>query len=195
MSLAATLPTLNGGSDARSRLIEIIAEKSLQTGKPIQLVSGRSSGFYFDMKPTALDPEASSIISHLILEILKDKAIDFVGGIEMGAVPIVACLCQMSFGKRPLPGFFVRKESKEHGTRRLIEGVEPQSLRGKNVVVLDDVTTTGGSLLKAVRAAREAGANVETAITVVDRLEGAVKNLSDQHVELIAIATAGDFEI
>lgn len=180
---------------ARRRLVEIIAEKSLLSGTEIKLTSGQDSSFYFDMKPTLFDPEAAGLIADLILEALRDERVDFIGGMEMGAVPIVACVAERSFPERPLQGFFVRKQIKAHGTKRSIEGLPEGALRGKDVVLVEDVTTTGGSVLKAVEAARAEGARVDTVVTVVDRLEGAEAGLARHDLRLISLLTATDFEI
>ena len=176
------------------RLAQIIEEKSLMRGSEIRLASGAVSAFYFDMKPTTFDPEAASLIADLILEIIQSGEVDLIGGLEMGAVPIVACVCQKSFGSKSIPGFFVRKREKEHGTRRLIEGIaENETLADKRAVLLDDVTTTGRSVLKAVEAARREGCIVNQVITIVDRREGATENLRQHEVQLIALLTSDDF--
>ena len=162
----------------------------------VKLASGASSTFYFDMKRTAFHPEGASLIAQLILAEFVRIKVDYVGGLEMGAVPLVACVVQQSFPDRPLSGFFVRKQPKEHGTRRLIEGLRHEdSLTDTSVVLLEDVTTTGGSVLKAVSAVREEGAAVSRIVTVVDRLEGAAENLARENVELAAILTARDFTV
>lgn len=183
----------------KSRLARIIEEKSLIRGPEMRLASGAVSNFYFDMKPTTFDPEGANLIAELILDILSPGEIDLIGGLEMGAVPIVACVCQKSFGSRSIPGFFVRKQEKKHGTRRLIEGIAEiaanETLSNKRAVLLDDVTTTGGSVLKAVEAARREGCIVNQVITVVDRLEGAKENLGQHGVQLIALLTADDFAL
>ena len=176
------------------RLAQIIEEKSLMRGSEMQLASGVVSKFYFDMKPTTFDPEGANLIADLMLEIIVSDEVDLIGGLEMGAVPIVACVCQKSFGSKSIRGFFVRKQEKEHGTKRLIEGIAGnESLAHKRAVLLDDVTTTGGSVLKAVEAARRDGCIVNQVITVVDRGEGATKNLRDHGVQLIALLTSDDF--
>lgn len=184
-------------SDPKARLVDLIKRKSFIQGPEIRLASGRTSTFYFNMKPTAFDPEGAALIAQLILEKLYERKADYVGGLEMGAVPIVAVVSHASFaGRWPIPGFFVRKQAKEHGTGQLIEGIaDIAELRGKRAVLIDDVTTTGGSVLKAVEAARESGCTADTVITVVDRLEGAEENLARHGVELIALATARDFGI
>ncbi len=183
------------GAGARRRLVEIVTEKSLLSGTEIKLTSGKDSTFYFDMKPTLFDPEAAGLIADLILGALRDEPVDFIGGMEMGAVPIVACVAERSFPDRPLEGFFVRKQVKAHGTKRLIEGLPEGALSGRRVVLVEDVTTTGGSVLKAVEAARGEGAEVATIVTVVDRLEGAEAGLARHDLRLLSLLTTADFEI
>jgi orotate phosphoribosyltransferase len=183
----------------RQRLIGIIRARSLARATRVKLTSGAESSFYFDMKPTMFDPEGAALVAHLMLEELRRDGAEVVGGLEMGAVPIVACIVQLSFLTSDLPGvqgFFVRKAAKEHGTRRLIEGVaEGASVAGRRAVVVEDVTTTGASALTAVAAAREAGLEVGTVVTIVDRLEGAAANFSRDGLELRALTTARDYEI
>ena len=191
----ATLETAPGSVDLvgkRDRLREIIREKSIITGE-IKLSSGETSQFYFDMRRTACDPEGSNLIADLILDALAGEDVDFIGGLEVGAVPIVACVSQRSFQVgRPIPAFYVRKKTKEHGTRRAIEG---QIREGGRVVIVDDVTTSGGSSLKAVEAAREFGCTVVKVITVVDRLEGAAEAFAANGCEFIALLTADEFDL
>jgi orotate phosphoribosyltransferase len=184
-------------STARKRLIAIIIAKSLLKGAAIKLASGRTSNFYVNLKPTMLDPEGASLIADLMLAALRPLQADFVGGMELGAVPLIAGAVQASHqAGKPIPGFIVRKRVKEHGTRLPIEGLAgPDALRGKKVVILEDVTTTGGSLLQAAEAAREAGAKVTHAITVVDRLEGAEAALKAAGIRLLPLLTAKDFPL
>ncbi|MBM3491905.1 MAG: orotate phosphoribosyltransferase [Alphaproteobacteria bacterium] len=180
----------------RRRLADIIARRSLLRGSGIKLVSGAVTSFYFDMKLALFEPEAVNLIGELVLQALADEPAEFVGGLELGAVPIATAVAQKSFGLRELQGFFVRKEPKGHGTRRLIEGIaEPESMRGRPVVLLEDVTTTGGSAMKALAAVREVGALVRVAITLVDRLEGATENLAKEGLRLIPLLTTRDFVI
>ena len=154
----------------RQRAFEIISSKSFRRGEVI-LSSGRASDYYFDMKMTMLDPEGAHVLARLILDELLDFEVERIGGLELGAVPLIAPLAVESFMRgRPLAGFIVRKASKDHGTRKEIEG-EP--VEGKNVVVIEDVTTQGKSALYAVEEARRAGAKVQLVLSVVDRNEGA----------------------
>ena len=182
-------------SAARKRLIDIVRERSFSIGGETKLVSGRSTGFYFDMKPCMLHPEGAHLIATLILEALRGAKVDLIGGLEMGAVPLATAVAVASQAQgRPLPAFFVRKQAKEHGARKLVEGLAPgESLQGKRVVILEDVTTTGGSSMKAIEAVRAEGAVVDRVITVVDRLEGAADTFKAAGIPFTAILTAADF--
>lgn len=179
----------------RRRLVEIIRERSFSTGAEMKLASGRTSNFYFNMKPTMLHPEGAHLIGGLILDALADDHIDLVGGLEMGAVPIATAVAAVSHARgRPLPAFFVRKQAKEHGTQSLIEGLmRNDTMAGKRVVILEDVTTTGGSAIKAVEAVRAVGGTVLRVVTVVDRQEGAEDAFRAAGLPFTSILTAADF--
>jgi len=161
----------------------------------MKLASGRTSNIYFNMKPTMLHPEGAYLIGALLLEAIAADAPDLVGGLEMGAVPIATAVAAASHAKAtPVSAFFVRKQAKEHGTQSLIEGLAKQdTIAGKRVVIVEDVTTTGGSALKAVEAVRAAGAVVVRVATVVDRQEGAVEAFAAAGVPFTALLTASDF--
>jgi orotate phosphoribosyltransferase len=179
----------------RNRLIEIVNKRSFSTGSETKLVSGRSTTFYFNMKPTMLDPEGGHLIATLILEALEGSDVDLIGGLEMGAVPLAVAVAVSSQIKGwPLRAFFVRKQAKEHGAKKLVEGLAPgESLQGKRIVVLEDVTTTGGSAMKAIEALKSEGAIVDRVITVVDRLEGAADTFKAAGVQFAALLTISDF--
>jgi len=179
----------------RARLIEIIRQRSYGTGVVIKLASGRTSDFYFNMKPTMLDPEGAYLIGSLVADAIQPGEADMVGGLEMGAVPLATSVAAVSFSKgRPLPAFFVRKQAKEHGTQSLIEGlVKGETIRGKRVIILEDVTTTGGSSLKAIEAVKAEGATVVRVITLVDRLEGAAESFAAAGVRFDPLLTVADF--
>lgn len=175
---------------ARARLRDIIARKSLTKGA-FKLASGGESAVFFDMKPTLMDPEGAVLYADLVLDALEGDKVDYVGGLEMGAVPAASAVAQRSFLRgRPIPAFLVRKEKKTRGTERLIEG---NLAPGADVVVLEDVTTKGASALAAVMAVRAEGCRVTKVVTVVDRLEGAGDNLKSHGIELIALFTRDDF--
>jgi len=177
------------GTDARTRLLEIIRKKSLLRGT-FKLVSGATSDYYLDMKPTTFDPEGAALIAEVICGMLADDAdVDSIGGLELGAVPIVAAVCAQSFQSRPVNGFVVRKEKKGHGTDQKIDGnFKPNT----TVVLIEDVTTKGGSVMQAVNAVRAQGATVKKIITIVDRLEGAAENLRKEGLVLAPIFTTKD---
>ena len=182
-------------SAARKRLTEIVKVRSFSTGGETRLVSGRSTSFYFNMKPSMLDPEGAHLIATLILAALEGAEVDCIGGLEMGAVPLATAVSVVSHAKgRPLAAFFVRKQAKEHGARKLVEGLAPgETLQGKRVVILEDVTTTGGSSMKAIEAAKAEGAIIERVITVVDRLEGAADTFKAAGIPFQALLTTADF--
>lgn len=181
-------------AERRRELAELIRERSFGRGK-IKLASGRESDFYFDLRPTTLHPAGATCIGEMIVDALAGMEVDYVGGLEMGAVPIATAVAIASHrGGRELGAFFVRKKPKDHGAKKLVEGLpKGETLRGKNVVVVEDVTTTGGSSLQAVAALREESANVVLVLTIVDRQEGAVENFAAAGVPFRALFTAEEF--
>ncbi len=160
----------------RARLADIIRTRSFGRGE-ITLASGRKSDFYFNLKPTMLDPEGAALLAELSLDALKDDKADYIGGLEMGAVPIAGAIAQLSWLKgNPISAFFVRKKPKEHGARLAVEGLtKGETLQGKRIIIVEDVTTTGGSAIKAVDAVKDAGGEVILVFTMVDRDEGATE--------------------
>jgi orotate phosphoribosyltransferase len=180
---------------ARRRLIEIVKARSLRTGAAIRLASGKTSTFYINLKPTMLDAEGAHLIASLILDELRGAGVDLVGGMEMGAVPLAACVVAASHTRGPrLRAFFVRKQAKDHGTRNLVEGLaDGETLQGKRIAMLEDVTTTGGSTMRAIEALRVEGAVIVGVIAVVDRLEGAADTFKAAGIPFTAILTAADF--
>jgi orotate phosphoribosyltransferase len=179
----------------RTRLVEIIKARSFSTGAEMKLASGRTSNFYFNMKPTMLHPEGAHLIGSLILDAVSGQAVDLIGGLEMGAVPIATAVATVSHQRgTPVAAFFVRKQAKEHGTQSLIEGLpKGETLAGKRVVIVEDVTTTGGSALKAAEAVRAAGATIVAVVTVVDRQEGATEAFAAAGIAFTPLLTAADF--
>jgi len=179
----------------RARLVEIVKQRSFQSGAEVKLASGRTSSLYFNMKPTMLHPEGAHLIGQLVCERLADENVDMIGGLEMGAVPLASAVATVSggAGQRPLPAFFVRKQTKEHGTQALIEGLAAsETLQGKRLVVVEDVTTTGGSALKAVDVLKDAGAEIILVLTIIDRQEGATDTFAAAGVAFDALLTADD---
>lgn len=161
----------------KERLGEIILERSFKYSEnpPFTLASGRKSNFYFNCKPTTLDPEGMNLIGAIIFEMLKDTDVTAAGGLTLGADPIANALAVISYQKgKPIKSFIVRKDVKDHGTKSAIEGnVGP----GEKIAIIDDVITTGGSTITAIEQARKAGLNVEMVITLIDREEGGRENI------------------
>jgi orotate phosphoribosyltransferase len=177
-------------TEIRVKALAIIRQRSFRRGR-VKLASGKESEYYLDMKPSMFDPEAVGLLARLVMRKLKDTDVDMVGGLEMGAVPLVATVVMHSRDAgRPLPGFFVRKTVKDHGTQKLVEGGD---VAGKNVVVLEDVTTTGESAMTAVRAAQKAGATVTLVLSIVDRQEGATEFFKAQGIPFGHLFTAEEF--
>jgi orotate phosphoribosyltransferase len=213
-------------SASRARLAEIIRKRSFGRGE-ITLASGRRSDFYINLKPTMLDAEGAALLAELTFEALKDDNVDYVGGLEMGAVPIAGAIAQLSWLKghpiaaffvrkkpkehgarlaveglakgetlkgHPIAAFFVRKKPKEHGARLAVEGLaKGETLKGKRVVIVEDVTTTGGSAIKAVDAVRDAGGEIALVFTMVDREEGAAENFAQAGLAFRSLYKASEF--
>lgn len=179
----------------RARLIEIVKARSFQEGPEMRLASGKLSTFYFNMKPTMLDSEGAHLIASLILDQLDGVEADLIGGLEMGAVPIAASVTAVAHARgRKLPAFFVRKQAKEHGTKSLIEGLaRDETMAGKRVVIVEDVTTTGGSAIKAAEAIRASGATIVRVITIVDRQDGADEAFKAANMDFQPLLTLANF--
>src|SRR5262245_19068789 len=180
--------------DRRAELFGLIRQRSFGRGK-IKLASGRESDFYFDLRPTTLHPVGATHIGDMVADALEGLAVDYVGGLAMGAIPIATAASIASHRRgREIGAFFVRKQAKEHGERKLVEGLpKGETLRGKNVVIVEDVTTTGGSAIQAVEAVRQEGGNVVLVLTIVDRLEGADENFAALRLSFRALFTADEF--
>ena len=175
----------------RARLFEIVKAKSYVRGD-IVLASGERSTYYFDMKPSMFDAEGASLLCELIFARITGVACDYAGGLEMGAVPLISPLNAKSFAAgRPIDGFFVRKQPKGHGTKKRIEGVT--DLKGKSVVIVEDVTTTGNSAMIAVKELQEAGATVTMVISILDRQQGASELYKSAGIPFQSLFEASDF--
>ena len=169
-------------TEERIRLLQILREKSLKIGN-FTLVSGKKSNYYFDSKFTTLHPEGGFLTALLILQEIKKRKIkaEAIGGLTLGADPIVSSVSSVSFALKdkysPISAFIVRKEAKQHGTKRSIEGYNAEP--GTPIIIVEDVCTTGGSTLKAVHAAEEAGYQVVAVVCLVDREQGGAEALKD----------------
>lgn len=178
----------------RGRLIELLQRDALKIGQ-FTLVSGRTSHYYVDGRRVTLAAEGAALIADGILEILAGMpTVHAVGGLTMGADPIVGATLGLAArsGRPDLRGFLVRKQTKGHGTGRLVEGpVRP----GDVVVILDDVATTGGSSIQAIDAAEAFGCRVAGVIVVLDRLEGAAAAFAQRGVPYRSLLTIRDLGV
>jgi len=173
----------------REKLANLLRTKSLVRGE-FTLSSGKKSNYYMDCKLTTLDPEGALLTGYCILELLDELGVkpDAIGGLSMGADPLVTAAGVVSaIEKRPLPGFLVRKKAKEHGRQKQLEGME--NPRGKKVVIVDEVCTTGGSTQEAIEAAEREGCEVVAVISLVDREEGGSEMLRAKY-KYLSIFTA-----
>ena len=168
-------------ADQRQRLLQLLAERAYRHGS-FTLASGRSSDHYVNCKPVSLSGEGLALLSARMLELVEAEAVA-VAGLTLGADPLVSGVAQAAaLAGRPLDALIVRKEAKGHGTGAWLEGPLPAT--GSRITVLEDVVTTGGSSLKAVKQLREAGYTVELVVTIVDRQEGGLEAMNAAGLEL-----------
>ena len=187
-------------ADARMRLIEKVRELAYlcTETEEFTLASGRTSRHFFDTKPVMCDPESAHLLGVLIHHTIEDinGDVDVIGGLELGAVPLTGIAIAKAGVGSKLRGFIMRKEPKGRGGRKTgnppgIEGSTLQS--GDRVVILEDVTTTGGSALKAVERLQEMGCVVIACISIVDREEGGMGAFEAAGIPLIALTTLSDY--
>lgn len=175
----------------KEQLLEVLKRDAWFKGV-VTLASGKTSDFYIDVRRVSLSSEGIYLISRLVWDIIKKEDITAIGGPTLGADPIVGAVCALAHQEgKNLKGFLIRKTPKAHGRQQLIEGKELNA--SDKVVVIDDVATSGGSFLKAIEVLRQSGVNVKSAITVVDRQEGAKENLAKAGCPLIALLAKSDF--
>jgi orotate phosphoribosyltransferase len=171
------------------RLKQIIIELSYEK-RNVTLASGRQSDFYFDGKQTTLHPEGGYLTGKLFFEAIRDvEGVEGVGGLTLGADPIATATSVVSFLEgKPIPAFIIRKEPKGHGTGAWLEG--RKNLKpGSRVVIVEDVVTSGGSSIKAIKRAEEEGLVVLGVVTLVDREEGGRENIEKEGYWLKSIFT------
>lgn len=174
--------------ERRLRLIAILQERSIQRGT-FTLSSGGTTDVYVDVRQTTLNAEGAEHVAHLVLDRLADDVVA-IGGPTLGADPIAcsAAAWSRTVLGRDVHGFLIRKEKKGHGTGRFVEGLASIP-GGARVCIVEDTTTTGGSLLRAIDRAREAGLDVAQCLTIVEREEGAVERFRDAGLTLESIVT------
>ena len=164
---------------ARERLIEHVKNLAVVRGK-VTLASGKEADYYVDLRRVTLDGAAAPLVGEVMTELVADWEFDAVGGLTLGADPVaVAMLHHAARTGGRLDAFVVRKESKAHGLQRRIEGTE---VAGRRCLVVEDTSTTGGSVMTAVDAVREAGGEVIGVAVIVDRSTGAKERIEAQGV-------------
>jgi orotate phosphoribosyltransferase len=176
----------------KQALIQLIRDKALRFGQ-FTLASGKQASYYLDGKQVTLDSVGARLIAAGILERLGEPLPQAVGGMAIGADPITAAVITLAGVQNlPLKGFLVRKEAKGHGTNRYVEGpVQPND----EVVIVEDVVTTGGSSLEAIERVEKIGLRVRKVIAIVDRLEGGAEAFAARGYQLESLLTIRDFGI
>lgn len=176
----------------KERLLTILKTLSYEEGN-FTLVSGKKSTYYIDAKETTLNPEGMFLVGKLMYTITREiPGIDAVGGVSIGGDPLVCAVVLESYKMNDnLSGFLIRKEPKGHGTNRWIEGGKNLKA-GMNVVILEDVVTTGGSSLKAIEATEKEGYKVKGIIAILDRLEGGKDTIESKGYLFKPILTLND---
>lgn len=174
----------------KNELIQFIRKQSYREGD-FTLASGKKSTFYIDLKATTLHPKGADLIGKLALAFIRERGLQVkaVGGLTLGADPIATAVSLACYHEGvTLPAFIVRKEPKAHGTSQYIEGTENLESHAE-VLVLEDVVTTGGSGMKAVERLRAQGYQPKAVLTVVDRGEGGKEAFEKAGLSLITLAT------
>lgn len=176
----------------KQTLIDLVRERALKFGD-FTLASGKKAKYYLDGKQVTLDARGLRLVSEGLLDVLSEFEFTAVGGMSIGADPIVAGILTVAAERgRDLQGFLVRKEAKGHGTGRYIEGpVQP----GAKVAIVEDVVTTGGSSITAIERVKEFGAEPVVTATIIDRMEGGRANFDRIGVPLRSLLTIADFGI
>lgn len=176
----------------RPQLLSLFRERALKFGD-FTLASGRKATYYLDGKQITLHSAGLNLVANGLLDLLEDVEFDAIGGMTIGADPIIGAVLAVAATRgRDLCGFLVRKEAKGHGTGKFVEGpVKP----GSKVVIVDDVVTTGGSSILAIERIQEFGCEVVQVVAIVDRMEGGAKNFADRNLPFRSLLQVTDFGI
>lgn len=178
-------------SQLKAELFKLLNQEALKRGKFV-LSSGKESNYYLDGRVITLIPQGAYLVAKIILEMLKNENLDAIGGPTLGADPIVGAIAAVSYiDRQPVKTFIVRKQAKEHGMNRQVEG--PQLNKGQRVVLVDDVATSGKAILEAKQALDKIGVIADKAIVIVDRDQGAQENLAQAGLKLESIFKISEF--
>ena len=178
-------------AELKEKLFNLLDQQALKRGKFL-LSSGKESNYYLDGRVITLNPQGAYLVASIILEMLKGETLDAIGGPTLGADPIVGALAVLSYiNAQPIKTFIVRKQAKEHGTLQQVEG--PALKNGDRVILIDDVATSGKSILEAKQALDKIGVIADKAIVIVDRNQGAADNLAKAGIKLESIFKIADF--
>lgn len=177
----------------KQELLSILKKKAFHRGRVV-LSSGKISSYYLDARVVTLTSVGAYLTGELILDLIKNDKIQAIGGPTLGADPIVGAIGVLSYlKKRPINTFIVRKETKGHGRKKQIEG--PDFKKGKEVILIDDVATTGKAIQEAIKIMQELKIPVKKAIVLIDRREGAKEALASVGCELVSLFNPEDFGI
>lgn len=175
----------------KARLFDLLNKEALKRGKFV-LSSGLESNYYLDGRVITLSPQGAYLAANIILEMIKGRALNALGGPTLGADPICGAVAALSYLTAcPIKTFIVRKQAKGHGTQQQIEG--PALKKGDRVVLVDDVATSGKAILEAKEALDKIGVIAQQAIVIVDRNQGAAENLDRVGLKLESIFKIADF--
>lgn len=176
----------------RQALQQLVREKALKFGH-FTLASGKKASYYLDCRQITLDSQGARLIGEGMLDLLAADMPQLVGGMAIGADPITAAILTLAgISNQPLRGVMVRKEPKQHGTGKLVEGPFQS---GESIAVVEDVVTTGGSSLKAIEHCEAVGLKVQRVLAIIDRLEGGREAFAARGYELSTLFTIRDFGI
>ena len=178
----------------KRRLAKLLLKKSYREGE-FTLSSGQKTDYYFDCRQTALHPEGAWMIGNLFANIIQDIPAEAIGGMTMGADPLVTATALIAWQQgRPLAGLLVRKEAKGYGAKQYIEGLA-NVMPGDRVIMLEDVVTSGASVLKACLRAQEAGLTIAAVCAILDREEGGREAVSAAGFELKSLFTRPELTV
>lgn len=176
------------------QLLELLRERGFRRGHFV-LSSGKESDFFIDCKPVVLLARGHALVGRALLDRIGDALgpVSAVAGVELGGCPLASAVAYASWAEgTPLDAVYIRKSTKEHGTKKMLEGADHLT-PGAKLAIVEDTVTTGGSTLRAVQAVRDAGFEVAGVVTVVDRLEGGADAIRDAGISFSALYDRSDF--